>query len=187
MPWRTPAFRAGWLPGILRRARIFPSAIVDAVKSAHAFVLILTEHAAASPHVLTEVGHAFNGKKRIVPFRSSAANVARGSGIFSFLDAVARRSGRLHRSELEETHRRDSGCADGRTGRAPTVAGQESCEMGGGFGPGSGVGRWRDSLLAITEAAQAQPPLVNANRCDGLSSWHGPRRNALENLVKSRG
>ncbi len=49
----------------------FPSAIVDAVKSAHAFVLILTEHAAASPHVLSEVGHAFNGKKRIIPFRIS--------------------------------------------------------------------------------------------------------------------
>ena len=49
----------------------FPSAIVDAVNSAHAFVLILTEHAAASPHVLSEVGHAFNGKKRIIPFRIS--------------------------------------------------------------------------------------------------------------------
>ena len=34
-------------------------------------MLILTEHAAASPHVLSEVGHAFNGKKRIIPFRIS--------------------------------------------------------------------------------------------------------------------
>ena len=47
----------------------FPTAIVEAVNSARAFVLILTEHAAASPHVLSEVGHAFNGKKRIIPFR----------------------------------------------------------------------------------------------------------------------
>jgi formylglycine-generating enzyme required for sulfatase activity len=47
----------------------FPTAIVDGVNSARAFVLVLTEHAAASPHVLSEVGHAFNGKKRIIPFR----------------------------------------------------------------------------------------------------------------------
>jgi formylglycine-generating enzyme required for sulfatase activity len=47
----------------------FPTAIVDGVNAARAFVLILTEHAAASPHVLSEVGHAFSGKKRIIPFR----------------------------------------------------------------------------------------------------------------------
>ena len=47
----------------------FPTAIVEGVKSASALVLVLTEHAAASPHVLSEVGHAFNGKKRIIPFR----------------------------------------------------------------------------------------------------------------------
>jgi len=49
----------------------FPTAIVEAVGSAPVFVLILTENAAASPHVLSEVGHAFNGKKPIIPFRIS--------------------------------------------------------------------------------------------------------------------
>jgi len=49
----------------------FPTAIVEGINSARAFVLILTDHAAASPHVLSEVGHAFNGKKRIIPFRIS--------------------------------------------------------------------------------------------------------------------
>ena len=49
----------------------FPTAIVEAVGSAPMFVLILTENAAASPHVLSEVGHAFNGKKPIIPFRIS--------------------------------------------------------------------------------------------------------------------
>ena len=48
-----------------------PTAIVEGVNSARALVLILTDHAAASPHVLSEVGHAFNGKKRIIPFRIS--------------------------------------------------------------------------------------------------------------------
>jgi formylglycine-generating enzyme required for sulfatase activity len=47
----------------------FPTAIVEAVNSARALLLILTEHATASPHVLSEVGHAFSAKKRIIPFR----------------------------------------------------------------------------------------------------------------------
>jgi formylglycine-generating enzyme required for sulfatase activity len=47
----------------------YPTAIVDAINSCQVLVLILTKHAAASPHVLSEVGHAFNGKKRIIPFR----------------------------------------------------------------------------------------------------------------------
>jgi len=49
----------------------YPTAILDAINSARALLLILTEPAAASPHVLSEVGHAFSGKKRIIPFRMS--------------------------------------------------------------------------------------------------------------------
>jgi formylglycine-generating enzyme required for sulfatase activity len=47
----------------------YPAAIVDAVASATVVVLLLTEHAVASPHIVTEVEHAFNDRKRIVPFR----------------------------------------------------------------------------------------------------------------------
>jgi formylglycine-generating enzyme required for sulfatase activity len=47
----------------------YPAAIVEAINSCRVLVLILTKHAAASPHVLSEVGHAFNGKKRIIPLR----------------------------------------------------------------------------------------------------------------------
>ena len=50
----------------------YPAAIVEAVNAAHVLVLILSGQAAASPHILTEVGHAFNGKKRIIPFRLSS-------------------------------------------------------------------------------------------------------------------
>jgi formylglycine-generating enzyme required for sulfatase activity len=46
----------------------YPAAIVEAINSCQVLVLILTKLAAASPHVLSEVGHAFNGKKRIIPF-----------------------------------------------------------------------------------------------------------------------
>jgi formylglycine-generating enzyme required for sulfatase activity len=47
----------------------YPAAIVEAINSCQVLVLILTKHATASPHVLSEVGHAFNSKKRIIPFR----------------------------------------------------------------------------------------------------------------------
>jgi formylglycine-generating enzyme required for sulfatase activity len=50
---------------------IFPATIVEALNAARAMVLILTDHAVASPHVLSEVGYAFNARKRIVPFRLS--------------------------------------------------------------------------------------------------------------------
>ncbi len=50
----------------------YPAAIVEAINSCQVLVLILTKHAAASPHVLSEVGHAFNGKKQIIPFRLSS-------------------------------------------------------------------------------------------------------------------
>lgn len=49
----------------------YPTALVEAINSARALLLVLTEHAVASPHILSEVGHAFNGKKRIIPFRMS--------------------------------------------------------------------------------------------------------------------
>jgi len=49
----------------------YPTALVEAIHSAHVLLLVLTESAAASPHILSEVGHAFSGKKRIIPFRIS--------------------------------------------------------------------------------------------------------------------
>jgi Sulfatase-modifying factor enzyme 1/TIR domain len=54
------------LPGV-----DYPTAIVEAISSAQVLVLILTRQAAASPHILSEVGQAFNNKKRIIPFRLS--------------------------------------------------------------------------------------------------------------------
>lgn len=47
----------------------YPGAIVEAIVSVQVLVLILTQHATASPHILSEVGQAFNNKKRIIPFR----------------------------------------------------------------------------------------------------------------------
>jgi formylglycine-generating enzyme required for sulfatase activity len=49
----------------------YPAAIVEAISSVEVLVLILTQQAAVSPHILSEVGHAFNKKKRIIPFRLS--------------------------------------------------------------------------------------------------------------------
>jgi formylglycine-generating enzyme required for sulfatase activity len=49
----------------------YPGAIVEAIASVQVLVVIVTRQAAASPHILSEVGHAFNNKKRIIPFRLS--------------------------------------------------------------------------------------------------------------------
>jgi len=47
----------------------YPAAIVDAVASCSVLIVLLTENAVSSPHILSEVGHAFNSKKRIIPLR----------------------------------------------------------------------------------------------------------------------
>jgi formylglycine-generating enzyme required for sulfatase activity len=47
----------------------FAAEIIEAIHSARAVVLVLTPAAMASPHILSEIGHAFSGKKRILPFR----------------------------------------------------------------------------------------------------------------------
>lgn len=49
----------------------YPAAIMEAVQSVRVLVLVLTEHATGSPHIVSEVSHAFSGKKRIIPFRLS--------------------------------------------------------------------------------------------------------------------
>jgi formylglycine-generating enzyme required for sulfatase activity len=53
----------------------YPAAILEGVKQARAIVVIVTPAAVASPHILSEVGHAFSAKKPIVPFRLSAADL----------------------------------------------------------------------------------------------------------------
>jgi formylglycine-generating enzyme required for sulfatase activity len=53
----------------------YPAAILEGVKQARAVVVVVTPAAVASPHILSEVGHAFSGKKPIVPFRLSAADL----------------------------------------------------------------------------------------------------------------
>lgn len=82
-----------WIaPRNIEPGRDFPAAIVEAVKSARVLVLILTDHAAASPHILTEVGHAFNGRKRIIPFRLSPEALSDDLGYYlsttQWLDAL---------------------------------------------------------------------------------------------------
>jgi formylglycine-generating enzyme required for sulfatase activity len=53
----------------------YPAAILEGVKQARAIVVIVTPAAVASPHILSEVGHAFSAKKPIIPFRLSAADL----------------------------------------------------------------------------------------------------------------
>lgn len=49
----------------------YPTAILDGLQHARALVVIVTPASLASPHVLSEIGHAFGEKKPIIPFRLS--------------------------------------------------------------------------------------------------------------------
>src|SRR5258705_1116980 len=49
----------------------FPNAIMQAIATSQLLVALLTDHAVASRHVLSEIGHAFNEKKLLLPVRLS--------------------------------------------------------------------------------------------------------------------
>jgi formylglycine-generating enzyme required for sulfatase activity len=53
----------------------YPAAILGALQHAHAVVVVVSAAAVASPHILSEVGHAFSEKKPIISFRLSAAEL----------------------------------------------------------------------------------------------------------------
>ena len=53
----------------------YPTAILGGLQQARALVVIVSAAALASPHILSEIGHAFSEKKPIVPFRLSAATL----------------------------------------------------------------------------------------------------------------
>jgi formylglycine-generating enzyme required for sulfatase activity len=60
----------------------YPAAIVDAVTSCSVLIVLLTENALSSPHILSEVGHAFNRKKRIIPFRLARVPLSKDMDYF---------------------------------------------------------------------------------------------------------
>ncbi len=49
----------------------YPAAVLDGLRGARAVVVIVSTTAVASPHILTEIGHAFGEKKPIIPLRLS--------------------------------------------------------------------------------------------------------------------
>ncbi|HWC96706.1 MAG TPA: SUMF1/EgtB/PvdO family nonheme iron enzyme [Candidatus Sulfopaludibacter sp.] len=53
----------------------YPAAILDGIQRSRSVVVLMTAAAVASPHILSEVGHAFSQKKPIVPFRLSDASL----------------------------------------------------------------------------------------------------------------
>ena len=59
-----------WIaPRDIEEGADFPSAIVQAIMTVKSMVVLLTTHAVASPHVLSEIGHAFDARKRMLPVR----------------------------------------------------------------------------------------------------------------------
>jgi len=53
----------------------YPAAILAGIQGSSALVVVVSASAVTSPHILTEVGHAFSAKRRIIPFRLSAADL----------------------------------------------------------------------------------------------------------------
>ena len=60
----------------------YPAAIVDAVTSCTVLIVLLTQNAVSSPHILTEIGHAFSNKKRIIPFRLARVPLSKDMDYF---------------------------------------------------------------------------------------------------------
>ena len=61
----------------------FPNAIMQGIAASQTLVALLSDRALASPHVLSEIGHAFNEKKVLLPVRLSAAALAADFEFFS--------------------------------------------------------------------------------------------------------
>jgi formylglycine-generating enzyme required for sulfatase activity len=129
----------------------FPGAIVDAIAAARVLVLLVTEHSATSPHVLTEVGHAFNGRKRIVPFRLSTAALPADLGYFlsmtQWLDAP-------------------EGCTEANLGKL-TEAVRDALAGKPWEATVTGTGRRRKMLVALLAV-----PVLAAG---GVAVWKWPR------------
>ena len=51
----------------------YPAAILDGLRQARTVVVVVSPAALASPHILSEIGHAFGEKIPIIPFRLAAA------------------------------------------------------------------------------------------------------------------
>ncbi|HTM13521.1 MAG TPA: SUMF1/EgtB/PvdO family nonheme iron enzyme [Bryobacteraceae bacterium] len=65
-----------WIaPRDIEEGADFPSAIVQAITTVKSMVVLLTTAAVASPHVLSEIGHAFDARKRMLPVRLIASDL----------------------------------------------------------------------------------------------------------------
>jgi formylglycine-generating enzyme required for sulfatase activity len=53
----------------------YPAAILAGLRQSRVIVVVVSPASVASPHILSEVGHAFSEKKPIIPFRISATDL----------------------------------------------------------------------------------------------------------------
>src|ERR1019366_5938807 len=65
-----------WIaPRNIEEGADYPKAIVQAITAVKSMVVLLTTHAVAAPHVLSEIGHAFDARKRMLPVRLLSSNL----------------------------------------------------------------------------------------------------------------
>ncbi len=67
---------ACWIaPRDIQPGADYPAAILKGIEAARAVVVLISPAAVESPHILSELGHAFSKKKPIVPFRLANTNL----------------------------------------------------------------------------------------------------------------
>ena len=112
----------------------YPAAILAGLQGAQLIIVIVSAAAVASPHILTEIGHAFSEKKPIIPFRLSEVSLPPNYDYFlsnsQWLDAhggcTVENLGRLKEAvsqELAHPTARSLLQAAGRRGRWALMAG----------------------------------------------------------------
>ena len=67
---------ACWIaPRDIAEGADYPRAIVEAISAVKSVVVLLSAEAVASPHILSEINHAFNARKRMLPVRLFAGDL----------------------------------------------------------------------------------------------------------------
>lgn len=65
-----------WIaPRDIEEGADYPRAIMQAITAVKSMVVLLTTHAMESPHVLSEIGHAFSARKRMLPVKLVSSNL----------------------------------------------------------------------------------------------------------------
>jgi len=73
--WSFEGLRSWIAPRDIEEGADYPRAIMQAITAVKSMVVLLTTRAVESPHVLSEIGHAFSARKRMLPVKLVSSNL----------------------------------------------------------------------------------------------------------------